>query len=77
MHRRWLLDAGDDLIDQQADHAEEQEGRPDCETLIFLILEIQLAECFVFPFEVLHFHETLLPFLAIAASLSRYTRMNV
>ena len=61
MSRGRLLDARDDLVNQQADHAEEEEGGPDCETLIFLILEIQFTERLVFPFKVLHFHDTLLP----------------
>ncbi len=58
---RWLLDPRDDVVHQQADDAQEGQGGPNCESLRWLILKIQLAEPFVFPFGGLYGHDSLTP----------------
>lgn len=39
-----LLDALDDLKDQQGDHAEEEKRGCECQTLILLVIDVQFAE---------------------------------
>ncbi len=39
-----LLDALDDLKDQQADHAEEQKRGCECQTLVLLVIDVQFAK---------------------------------